>query len=78
METSAAKRRKLDHQSSSATAGGRKSATAASAFAEAADDLLGDVRVDYAKAFEGADESLRGFKETIESIESHGPALVWI
>jgi hypothetical protein len=77
MEASTAKRRKLSHSSGGlALSTGVTSTSAASAFVEATQDLLHDVQLDYAKVFDGVDQTLRQFKDTIEGLDTHEPALV--
>lgn len=88
METSPAKRRKLDHQSSSggppsngaaalgaaATAGTSRPST----FVLQAQELLSESRIDYEKAFSGADALCHRIKSTIEAIEPQSPTPVSI
>ncbi|ORY60882.1 Nrap protein [Pseudomassariella vexata] len=71
MESSVAKRRKLGHSGVFPFPNGTSSSSGASAFVEAAGELLKDVKLDYAKTFDGVDEILRQFKDTIEAIEPH-------
>ncbi|KAF9873592.1 nrap protein [Colletotrichum karsti] len=64
------KRRKVSHQGDS-----RSSANIATAspFVLQTDELLKEVKVDYAKALDGADTLLHKLKNLIDGIESHGP-----
>ena len=55
---------------------GTSSTPAASAFADATEELLLDVQQDYARPFEGVDDILRQFKTTIEALEPQEPAVV--
>lgn len=87
MDSNRAKRRKLDHQVSQATAlnGGAGSALDAAAtggtsrpstFVLQAQELLDEVCIDYDKAFTGADDLLRSIKSTVEAIDPKGPTPV--
>lgn len=88
METSPAKRRKLDHQTSSGVpvSNGAAALDAAaiagtsrpSTFVLQAQELLSESRLNYEKAFPGADGLCHRLKSTIEAIESQGPTLVSI
>jgi len=76
MDSSPAKRRKLAHSHD----GGEKALQAAAtgvsrsrAFALEAEELLEEVRLDYATALEGADELLHRIKNSIEAIKSQEP-----
>lgn len=68
METSPAKRRKLDHQASGTSR--------PSTFVLQAQELLGESRVDYEKAFSGADALCHRIKSTIEAIAPQSPTPV--
>ncbi|KAK6854726.1 Nucleolar protein 6 [Apiospora arundinis] len=74
MENNSAKRRKLG--SGPFVPVGTSSTPAASAFADATEELLLDVQQDYAKPFEGVDDILRQFKSTIEALEPQEPTLI--
>ncbi|KAI1863457.1 uncharacterized protein JN550_009568 [Neoarthrinium moseri] len=77
MEASTAKRRKLSHGGGGpAFLAGASSGSASSALIEATQELVNDVQVDYGQAFEGVDQTLRQFKETIEALEPHDPELI--
>ncbi|KAK4218353.1 Nrap protein [Rhypophila decipiens] len=75
MERTSAKRRKLDHSMeepqgalvAAASTGLSKSRT----FILEAEELLGEVKLDYAAAFEGAEGILHRIKGSIEAIKSH-------
>lgn len=82
MESSTAKRRKLEHTnggpsfdaaSSSATAMG---AAGASAFVLETEELLKEVKLDYSKHSANVEDTLRQFKDVIEASEPHDPILV--
>lgn len=51
-------------------------ASGSSAFVLETDELLREVKLDYAKAFPGLDQTLRQFKEAIEGLEQYGPVPV--
>ncbi|KAI0012369.1 Nrap protein [Xylariaceae sp. FL0662B] len=79
MEPNTAKRRKLDHTNGgpaldttnpSVSAMGSSGATA---FVLEAEELLKEAKLDYNKAFPGVDDTLRHFKDLIESLEPHEP-----
>jgi len=74
MDNNSAKRRKLG--GGPFVPVGTSSTPAASAFADATEELLLDVQQDYARPFEGVDDILRQFKTTIEALEPQEPALV--
>ncbi|KAK8131057.1 hypothetical protein PG984_007495 [Apiospora sp. TS-2023a] len=74
MENSSSKRRKLGNGPFVPV--GTSSTPAASAFADATEELLLDVQQDYARPFEGVDDILRQFKSTIESLEPQDPSLI--
>ncbi|KAK8117248.1 uncharacterized protein PG998_005529 [Apiospora kogelbergensis] len=74
MDNSSAKRRKLS--SGPFVPIGTSSTPAASAFADATEELLLDVQQDYARPFEGVDDILRQFKTTIEALEPQEPAVI--
>lgn len=77
MDSSTAKRRKLSHGGAgSSLQVGTAPTSAASAFVEATQELLDEVRVDYPRVFEGVDQTLFQFKTVIEAIEPHEPELV--
>ncbi|KAM0811962.1 putative U3 small nucleolar RNA-associated protein 22 [Seiridium cardinale] len=77
MESSTAKRRKLSHGGAGPNSHrGGASTSATSAFVEATQELLDEVRVDYSQVFEGVDQTLHQFKETIENLGSHEPELI--
>ncbi|KAI1438048.1 pre-rRNA processing protein utp22 [Xylaria sp. CBS 124048] len=76
MESNSPKRRKLDHDGapafeSAATASMANSGS--SAFVLETEELLKEVRLDYSTAFPKLDQTLRQFKEAIESLEKYGP-----
>ncbi len=48
-------------------------ASGSSAFVLETDELLREVKVDYAKAFPGLDQTLRQLKDAIEGLEQYGP-----
>ncbi|KAI0397491.1 pre-rRNA processing protein utp22 [Xylariaceae sp. FL0594] len=77
MDPNSPKRRKLDHHAGGPTfdhvASSSMGASGSSAFVLETDELLKEVKLDYAKAFSGVDQTLRQFKETIEDIEQYGP-----
>ncbi|KAI1130138.1 Nrap protein [Nemania abortiva] len=77
MESNSPKRRKLDHShrgpTFEAVASSSMGASGSSAFVLEADELLKEVKLDYPKAFPGLDQTLRQFKEAIESLEQYGP-----
>jgi U3 small nucleolar RNA-associated protein 22 len=74
MDPNLAKRRKLGHPSGGPSLqNGIASTPAANAFIEATEELLSEVKVDYTKTFEGVDDTLKSFKETIEALEPHDP-----
>lgn len=82
MDSSPAKRRKLEHQSphqdktplhgAAASAG----TSQPSAFVLQTKELLGEVRLNYDKAFAGADALLHQIKAAIEAIEPRDPTPV--
>ncbi|KAI3319896.1 pre-rRNA processing protein utp22 [Xylariaceae sp. AK1471] len=77
MESNSPKRRKLDHGHGGPTfesaASSSMGASGSSAFVLETDELLKEVKLDYSKAFPGLDQTLRQFKEAIESLEQYGP-----
>ncbi|KAI2634631.1 pre-rRNA processing protein utp22 [Xylaria nigripes] len=76
MESSSPKRRKLDHTSGGPTfesVASSSMASGASAFVLETDELLKEVRLDYSNSFSELNETLRQFKEAIESFERYGP-----
>ncbi|KAJ8132594.1 hypothetical protein O1611_g1035 [Lasiodiplodia mahajangana] len=77
MDSNSPKRRKLDHNHGGPTfetvASSSMGASGSSAFVLETDELLKEVKLDYSKAFPGLDQTLRQFKETIESLEQYGP-----
>lgn len=74
MDASAAKRRKTEHSNGtlfeSAVIPGTQRATP---FVMETDELLKEVKPDYGKQFEGADQLLHKLKQSIEEIQPHGP-----
>ncbi|WYZ34333.1 hypothetical protein EsH8_I_000609 [Colletotrichum jinshuiense] len=64
------KRRKVSHQGDSRITA---NIATASPFVLQTDELLKEVKVDYAKALDGADSLLHRIKNLIDGIESHGP-----
>ncbi|KAK2044303.1 nrap protein [Colletotrichum somersetense] len=64
------KRRKVSHQGDSRITA---NIATASPFVLQTDELLKEVKVDYAKALDGADTLLHKIRNLIEGIESHGP-----
>lgn len=84
MDTNPAKRRKIDHESHGlATDGGvaldaaaQAGTPRASTFALQTQELLREVRLDYSKAFSGADDLLHRIKSTLETTKPHGPSPV--
>lgn len=75
MDANTTKRRKLGHGGSFLPTG-TAATPAASAFADATEELLLDAQVDYAQTFEGVDAILRQLKESVEAIEAHEPTPV--
>jgi U3 small nucleolar RNA-associated protein 22 len=77
MDSASSKRRKLDHVDSSSENVLQSATTAGLSkhrvFVLEAEELLGEVALDYATAFPGADTLLGDIKTSIESIEPHGP-----
>ncbi|KAI5919746.1 nrap protein [Camillea tinctor] len=82
MEENTAKRRKLSHadgdgvtslEDPSAPSISAMGASGASAFVLETEELLRGQRLDYGKTFAGVDDTLRRFKEAIESLEEHAP-----
>lgn len=67
------KRRKVSHQGDSRITA---NIATASPFVLQTDELLKEVKVDYAKALDGADSLLHRIKNLIDGIESHGPVPV--
>ncbi|KAF6815570.1 nrap protein [Colletotrichum sojae] len=63
------KRRKVSHQGGSRTV----NIATASPFVLQTDELLNEVKVDYATALNGADSLLRKIKNVVDGIEPHGP-----
>lgn len=77
MEQSNAKRRKLEHGNGplsldNVTSSGL-GAAGATAFIMETEELLKEIRIDYAASLPGANDNLRRFKEAVESLESHEP-----
>ncbi|KAH7018291.1 nrap protein [Microdochium trichocladiopsis] len=77
MEQSSAKRRKLEHGNAplsldNATSSGM-GAAGATAFIMETEELLKEIKIDYASTLPGADDELRRFKEAIESLTPHEP-----
>lgn len=74
---SPAKRRKLDHGQDGAERALEQAASTglsrSRAFVLEAEELLDSVRLDYAKAFDGADDLLHRIKDSVEAIKAHGP-----
>lgn len=75
MDPNTTKRRKLGHGGSFLPTG-TAATPAASAFADATEELLLDAQLDYAQTFEGVDAILRQLKESAEAIEAHEPTPV--
>ncbi|KAJ8120550.1 hypothetical protein ONZ43_g2768 [Nemania bipapillata] len=77
MESNSPKRRKLDHAHKGPTfetvASSSMGASGSSAFVLETDELLKEVKLDYSSTFPGLDQTLRQFKEAIESLEQYGP-----
>ncbi|GAP89879.1 putative nrap protein [Rosellinia necatrix] len=77
MESNSPKRRKLEHTSGGPAlenlASSSMGASGSSAFVLETDELLKEVRMDYAEAFPGLDQTLRLFKEAIDSLDQYGP-----
>ncbi|KAI0550958.1 Nrap protein [Xylaria curta] len=77
MESNSPKRRKLDHAHSGPifenVASSSMGASGSSAFVLETDELLKEVKLDYAKAFPGLDQILRQLKEAIDGLEQYGP-----
>ncbi|RWA12554.1 hypothetical protein EKO27_g2569 [Xylaria grammica] len=77
MESNSPKRRKLGHTHEGPTlesgASSSMGVSGSSAFVLETDELLKEVKLDYSKAFPGLDQTLRQFKEAIESLEQYGP-----
>ncbi|KAI1150406.1 Nrap protein [Nemania diffusa] len=77
MESNSPKRRKMDHTHGGPTfetiVSSSMGASGSSAFVLETDELLREVKLDYAKAFPGLDQTLRQFKEAIEGLEQYGP-----
>lgn len=63
------KRRKVSHQGGSRTV----NIATASPFVLQTDELLNEVKVDYATALNGADVLLHKIKSVVDGIEPHGP-----
>lgn len=81
MDSAPAKRRKLDHSGSSSYALQSAASTGLSrsrAFILEVEELLKEVRLDYAIAFEGADGLLHRIKSSLEAIEPHESLAVGI
>ncbi|KAI1082610.1 Nrap protein [Whalleya microplaca] len=82
MESNTPKRRKLDHTNggpsfeSTNPSASSMGSSGASAFVLETEELLREVKLDYNKAFPGVDETLRQFKDSIESLEPHEPLLI--
>lgn len=85
METSPAKRRKLEHQTSSGVPASNGAAVLGAAaagtsrlstFVLQAQELLSESRIDYEKAFPGADALCHRLKSTIEAIGPQSPTPV--
>ncbi|KAI3339325.1 Nrap protein [Ustulina deusta] len=77
MESNSPKRRKLGHTPDGPTfetvASSSMGASGSSAFVLETDELLREVKLDYAKAFPGLDQTLRQLKDAIEGLEPYGP-----
>ncbi|KAI0190724.1 nrap protein [Xylaria flabelliformis] len=77
MESNSPKRRKLDHAHGGSmfenVASSSMGASGSSAFVLETDELLKEVKLDYAKAFPGLDQTLRQLKEAIDGLEQYGP-----
>ncbi|KAI0799325.1 Nrap protein [Xylaria sp. FL0064] len=77
MESNSPKRRKLDHTNGGPTfesaASSSMGASGSSAFVLETEELLKELKLDYATAFPGLDQTLRQLKEAIESLEQYGP-----
>ncbi|CAJ2508559.1 Uu.00g135850.m01.CDS01 [Anthostomella pinea] len=78
MEANTAKRRKLGHSNGGLTLGSASSssmgASGSSAYILETDELLEEAKIsDYNKAFPGLSETLRQFKDVIESLDDHEP-----
>ncbi len=82
MESNSPKRRKLGHTPDGPTfetvASSSMGASGSSAFVLETDELLREVKLDYAKAFPGLDQTLRQLKDAIEGLEQYGPVPVRI
>ncbi|KAI1814133.1 pre-rRNA processing protein utp22 [Poronia punctata] len=80
MDSNSPKRRKLDHNHGGAVFDNVTSTSLGgsgpSAFVLETDELLKESKLDYSKAFSGLDQTLRKFKDTIESIEQYGPVSI--
>ncbi|KAI2622697.1 Nrap protein [Hypomontagnella submonticulosa] len=79
METSTAKRRKIDHangrsslEAASASAS-TMGASGASAFVLETEELLKEVKLDYSVSSANVENTLRQFKDVIETLEPHEP-----
>ena len=77
MEPTSAKRRKIEHAQDVAqgalAAAGSTAISRTRAFILESEELLGEVSLDYATAFEGADNLLQQIKASIDAIKPHEP-----
>lgn len=77
MDSSTNKRRKLGHGGTGpAFKHGSAPTSASGAFAEATQELLDEIRVDYDQFRDGVKQTLQQFVETIGNIQPHEPELV--
>ncbi|KAH6653760.1 Nrap protein [Truncatella angustata] len=78
MESSTAKRRKLGHGGTGPSLHvGIAPTSASSAFVEATQELVDQVRINNnAEAFDGANTTLKKFKDVIDALEPHDPELI--
>lgn len=74
MDSSAAKRRKMEHsKGASFPSSISPRSQRATPFVMETDELLKEVKLDYGKTLEGADELLHKLKRSIEEMQPHGP-----
>ncbi|KAI0893160.1 Nrap protein [Annulohypoxylon nitens] len=79
MDSSAAKRRKIDHENGgpafevASTTASSMGASGASAFVLETEELLKEVKYDYGKASASVQDTMRKFKDIIEASEPHEP-----
>ena len=74
MDSNAAKRRKMEHSNGASFPSAiSPSSQRVTPFVMETDELLKEVKLDYGKTLEGADELLLKLKRSIEEMQPHGP-----